>query len=428
MWRYVLASLIIGLTVSLIGLAFYQAGVFPWLGAHVHKFYSNFSMTEIPAPPDLLRWLQYAVLVLAAFGVSWAVVDVSSASLKFIIAGSAMLIIALASPVFALYDVLFEPFSGIAAAGLAYIVGLFYSRTEAGRRKRLFRELVANRVSEQSMTDLARAPYDVKFNGENRGVTVLVCRVFNHAELRENLRAREAIELFNYFLKATSDFLLERGAYLDEFAPDGVRFYFGLPLPAENHADDACRAALELKVRLENLARECEARWLEPVEWGIGLVSGEMTVGLYGSERFAHFSALGAPAEFARRLCGANRNYQSSILASASTFQLATESMEFRPMDLLQDAEADLVAEIYELIAVSGELDEEAGERRDAFWRGVVHWRAGDDAAALREFGEARPADAIDPPVESYIEQVRARLAGRESEEGLSHARPIKHL
>ena len=78
-----------------------------------------------------------------------------------------------------------------------------------------------------------------------------------------------------------------------------------------------------------------------------------MTVGVYGQGRFTRFSALGPQVEFANRLCGANRAYRADILAAAATFQEASEAMEFRPIDLLEDEEGGPVTEIYQLLAAA---------------------------------------------------------------------------
>ena len=114
--------------------------------------------------------------------------------------------------------------------------------------------------------ELARRPFGVSIKGENREVTVMVCRIANCSDLCGDLRAREVIQLLNYFCGEAAKFLLGRGGYLDEWEPDGVRFYFGLPLEDESHAETACRVAFDLKVHLEKVREECGERWQVPVE------------------------------------------------------------------------------------------------------------------------------------------------------------------
>ncbi len=406
MWRYFVASLVIGAFITLAVLAFDAAGLFPWLAAHLQRFYLDAEFGGTLRP---LRILSFGVVIAAAFGVAWVAIESGRPRSRwFIVAGTALVILA-ASPVLALYGVLFEPFSGCVAALAAGVAGAAYARGEVGRRKRVFRERVAGRVSQASMVALARAPFEVKFKGEGRGVSVLVCKILNQDELRANLRAREAIDLCNYFLGAGAAFLVERGAYLDEVSADELRFYFGLPLADAEHAAAACRVALALRERLGEVAGECEQRWSQRPEWGVGIDSGEMTVGLYGGGQFARFSALGEPPNRAARLGVANRIYGSAVLVSAGTMAAVDDAMELRAIDRVADIEGEV--EIYELLAEAGELAAPAAERRDAFWRGLIRFREGDTEAALNEFDKARPTGSHDRPLEYYIARLRAEIS-----------------
>lgn len=410
MWRYIVASLAIGLCVSLVLIAFDGAGLFPWLGAHLGRFYAGAEWTTIPEPAVLLRPLQYAVIVTAAFGVAWVVIDTARVRSRLIVIVGALLVIAAASPVLALYGILFEPYSGCIAVIAAALAAVIYAQGETARRKRVFLELVAGRMSDESMAALAAAPYDVKFNGAGREVSVLVCRILNQDEIRVNLRAREAIELGSFFLDGCAAKLVQSGAYLDQREPDGVRFYFGLPLADKRHSLAACEAALVLREHLEEIARECDARWSQPVQWGVGLDTGAMTVGLFGDGGFARFSALGSQVEVAQRLSSANGNYGSSILVSGGMMAAVGEAMEFRVMDMLRDDDAERSVEIYELLCGADDLDATAAARRDAFWHGVIRFREGDDEAALAEFEKARPVGREDRAVEYYVGRVKARM------------------
>lgn len=411
MWRYFVASVVIGLSVSLAVLALGGAGLSGWLGAHLNHFYSAWPALEIAAPASLSFPLQCAVVAAAAFGVAWVVVDVARPWARLVVVFGTMLVIAAASPVLALYGILFEPYSGGIAALAAYVVGCAYVRGETGRRKRLFLELVAGRMSREGMAALATAPFGVKFNGESRAVTGLVCRILNGDDLRANLRAREAIALCNEFLDTAAAFLIERGAYLDRTGAGERCFYFGLPLGDAGHAAAACRAALALREQLVEVAADCAERWSQRVQWGIGIDTGEMTVGLYGVGRFAHFSALGEAPDRAARLASANRIYGSAVLVSSGTMAVIGDEMELRAMDMVFDAEADRDEEIYELLAEAGELDSAAVARRDAFWHGVVRFREGDGEAALEKFVKARPVVGCDRALEYYIARVREKLS-----------------
>src|SRR5690606_25167597 len=128
------------------------------------------------------------------------------------------------------------------------------------------------------------------FGGGVRDGTGLTCRLLNHAELREKLEPAELLKMSNLFLRSVWTFVMSRGAYLDESGPELVRVFFGMVEPSDDHAEQACRSALELRARLKNLGQECESRWFQKLQYGVGISSGPMTVGVYGSKQHFFFS------------------------------------------------------------------------------------------------------------------------------------------
>jgi class 3 adenylate cyclase len=274
----------------------------------------------------------------------------------------------------------------------------------------MFREQLAGRVSPETLAKLEGAPFGVKLGGQARGVTALAVRVLDEGRLREQLGAGQAVEVANTLLDRAATFLIERGAYLEERSPGGVRCSFGLPLADDGHAASAVRAALALKDELADVARELAAECGERVGWGIGLACGEATVGLFGEGRFRRFGALGPGTDIAWKMAGANVDYGSAILVAASTYTTIGGGGEFRPIDLLPGS-GGAPEEIYELLAEGGALGEMGAMRRDAFWRGVVRMRAGDHAAAKQEFLDARTPGAEDRALEHFIAKIAAELA-----------------
>ena len=252
------------------------------------------------------------------------------------------------------------------------------------------------------MAELARRPFGVSIKGENREVTILACRIANCSDLCGDLRAREVIQLLNYFCGEAAKFLLGRDGYLDEWEPDGVRFYFGLPLEDESHAETACRVAFDLKGHLEKVREECEERWQVPVEYGVSLVSGDMPAGLCGGGCFTRLSVLGEEVGLAGRMCALSLSYGPVVLVSGKTLRNVREKMEFRPVALLDRGAGQRLAEVNELVNVVKESDDDGIMRRAEFSRGVACFREGDFISALEHFEKAVPFSGTDRVLEYY--------------------------
>jgi len=430
MRRYLIASILIGLVslgavVSLRYLGAYGAS-FSWLQVAYDK------VGFIPLPQSGLSevrwtWVEWGILLMTAFGVAWCVTDLTQVGQKVLIYLLAIVVVVGLSPTLALYGVTFPPFSSMTAATVSLLIGLIYAGTEQGMRKRVLENVLGARVSKETFTRLVNSNEKMPLEGGTYEASVLTCRLFNHSELKEKMEPADLVALTNRFLRNTADFLMSRGAYLDESSPDCVRVFFGLLVSNEDHAKQACLTALELKQRLYNLDGECENRWFQKPEHGIAVSSGQMTVGVYGSPRHYYFSGVGLTTDFSRRVSAMNRIYGSDVLISARTLQLAVNSMEVRPMEMVYDPESQLMTEVYELLASSDDFSDEARKCRDDFWEAIILYREKDYEKALDKFNQAAKSAQgdEDKPLIFFVEMAQERLNRMGHESGASDSHEI---
>ncbi len=404
--RYLKVTILIGFFVALFAAILFEGEVFRRLDLMLADF------TGQPVAPALQRAVQYPLFVFFAFAIAWTTIDIPRNSLKAVVAAGALLQIVSLVWVLKLLSVFFSPFASLLAIIASFSAGILYSRSEAGGRKRVMRQILGDRVSTKTFYALLNSSTPLNLEGERRDVSIIVCEIFNHDELESALSAPDYVALTNSFRRNAADFLVERGGYLDECDGESLRVVFGAPLPDPQHAIVACESALALTERLDEVNAECHGVWKQMFDFRIGVNSGEMVIAAYGSHRLGTLSVAGEPVEFARRLCRANLIYGSRILLGTNTYQGTETAIEVRPMELIQRYEDGSREEIYELLALRDVLSFEDLERRDLFWQGVIHYREQlwDDALGL--FHSARSANGADGPVEFYIRRIEQLRAG----------------
>lgn len=409
MRRYLVVSILIGIAVSVAVLTMMSLGVFRNLAGSLGDLYAGMGF---PVEEDGQRWLERVLVVGLALTAAWCVIDIPAVGQKILVFLLLLVVTAALSPTLALYGSSFEPFSGITALLLATTAAFLYSGTEHGARKRLLMEVLGSRVSRETFHRLLDARQPVRFEAANREVTVLTCRIFQYAELREKLEPSEIVAMGSLFLRNTADFLKERGAYLDESSPELVRAYFGLLETEDDQTLVACQVALELRTRLHNLSQECSTRWFQPLVYGVSIGSGPMTVGVFGSPRRFQFSGLGGETDFSRRLAQANLRYGSDVLITTQVYQAIKDRIAVRPMEMIFDPERHLMMEVYQLIASIEDLTEKEKQDRDAFWEGVVLYRGEQYEGAIARFLEVQDRSRKDGPLEFFLDRCQHRLAG----------------
>ncbi|MGV3661670.1 MAG: adenylate/guanylate cyclase domain-containing protein [Prosthecobacter sp.] len=419
------ATMLIGVLVCIPLLAMYHFGWFKTTTDWFATLYARGLVLPVGGLRQL-TWLQYAFYTLMAFVSAWVGIEMSSQwrRLAFLL-GVTFLTFTL-SCVLALNGVLFEPVSGLLALWFAGIAGIAVGGTMNGYRRHIMRGLFVGRLSGRQFEELVDQDNPKKMT-ERREITVLTCRLLNHAELSTGIEAPQFEELGTHFQRSVSEFLITRGAYLDDCDARQIRVFFGFPLSDEHHALHAVQVAAILRNHLGVVAREIEHRFGKKAQIGVAFSTGPAVCGLFGTDHFQSFSAVGDVIDFSSQLCALNAEYGSKVLLSARTYALVKDAAEVRPMEMVSAPGSSQVSEVYELLAEKGTLPEQDTRARDAFWQGVVQYRKGELKQAQESFKSATIEDREDAPLKYFKERVEMALKGRgaSDKEASKHARKL---
>lgn len=183
-------------------------------------------------------------------------------------------------------------------------------------------------VSEQVMDELQKnAP---TIHPRRMQVTVLFTDIRGFSGLSERLTPPELSELLNrrYFTPLDNIIFAHNGT-LDKHIGDSVMAIFGAPVSG---SDDALRAVQAAITILEEIARinggipEADRR----IAVGIGIATGEVMAGIFGSSRKKEYTVFGAPVNLASRL--ENLAKADQIFICDKTAHLVADSIRLEKM------------------------------------------------------------------------------------------------
>jgi adenylate cyclase len=165
-----------------------------------------------------------------------------------------------------------------------------------------------------------------------------------------------------------------------------------------------------MSAALQTIRPEFEARGWEALDIGIGINTGRMVVGNFGSRRRLEYAVVGDPVNVAARLEGLTKVYGVRVIAGDDTRAAAADAFVWRFLDLVAVKGRPEPLRVWEVAGPSDQVDPEGKRRLERYQEGVDLYRA-------RRFVEAEKLLAAlavdmpgDGPVALYLERSRAAL------------------
>jgi len=128
--------------------------------------------------------------------------------------------------------------------------------------------------------------------------------------------------------------LVAHHAIINKFMGDGIFAFFNAPIwPCADHSVSACACALASADALRELNRQrAAAADGEPLVMRIGISTGEVFVGDYGSDTKLDYTCIGDTVNLAARLEEANKTRGTTILVDDACRQDAGDRFKFRSL------------------------------------------------------------------------------------------------
>ncbi|HKR60864.1 MAG TPA: adenylate/guanylate cyclase domain-containing protein [Pyrinomonadaceae bacterium] len=177
----------------------------------------------------------------------------------------------------------------------------------ARAHERLAREEVARAnysrfLPEYVVKQMLDNPESFKLGGVNQTITVLFADIRGFTRISEHAPPEKIVGLLNRYFSAMTDIIFAHGGTLDKYLGDGLMALFGAPTTSPEDASNALNAAVAMQRRIIGFNKELRDEGLLEIGVGIGLHTGEVTVGYIGSERRSEYTAIGDAVNTASRL------------------------------------------------------------------------------------------------------------------------------
>ena len=158
---------------------------------------------------------------------------------------------------------------------------------------------------------------DLALGGQRRAVTVMFADVAAFTTLVERLPPEQVVTILNQLFTILTEIVFRHGGTVDKFIGDCVMAFWGAPGDQPDHAARAVAAAEDMMRWLEVGNDAWQASHGVTIHLAIGINTGEVVVGNFGSETRMEYTCIGDPVNVAARLEALARPQQ--ILVTRAT-------------------------------------------------------------------------------------------------------------
>ena len=240
----------------------------------------------------------------------------------------------------ALYADRLDPFSAFKPDDLELISAVAAQTAIAVENVRAHERLAKEEVAranysrflpEYVVTQMLENPDSFKLGGVIQTITILFADIRGFTRISEHAAPEKIVQLLNRYFSAMTDIIFAHGGTLDKYLGDGMMALFGAPTATPKDAANALSAAVAMQRRMIGINVELREENFPEIGIGIGLHTGEVTVGYIGSERRSEYTAIGDAVNTASRLESNAKGGQ--ILVSEVTAEAAKSRYKLTPRD-----------------------------------------------------------------------------------------------
>jgi adenylate cyclase len=216
-------------------------------------------------------------------------------------------------------------------------------------REYILKKRLKQFVSEQVYSQMQKSGGRL-LSGKRR-VTILFADIRGFSAMAERLPPEELSDMMNKsFYAPLDDVICSGNGMLDKHVGDSVMGVFGAPVSYGNDAERAVMSALRAKeiMAIVNGQHEDASRG---IAIGIGIATGEVQAGFFGSPRKKEYTVMGAPVVIAARL--ENLAGKNQILVCEDTFREIRHLVSARKVDLTLLKGMERRINVYEIIEAS---------------------------------------------------------------------------
>jgi adenylate cyclase len=286
---------------------------------------------------------------------------------------------------------------------LAMLLSILYQYQHEGRQHRFIKRAFSHYVSPDVIDQIIRDPSNLSLGGERRELTIFFSDLAGFTTLSEKLDPAVLVRLLNAYLSAMTDIILGSGGTLDKYEGDAIIAFWNAPLALSDYSDRAVKSAILCQRKLAEMNPDFKREFGVELSMRIGLNSGSVSVGNFGSRDRFNYTIIGDAANLASRLEGTNKVFGTKMLISEGTINLLQSSIAMRKIGAVRVVGRAQPVTVFEPRAINDLVESDYHN----FEQGIAQFEAGNLAQAQTYFSKV----TNDLAAKSYLRRIQIEIS-----------------
>lgn len=167
--------------------------------------------------------------------------------------------------------------------------------------EQIFSRYVSPKVAQRAIAGIS-ATNPLQLGGQHVDASVLFADIVGFTSLSESMSPQEVSNLLNLYFSNIARAVQFCHGHIDKYMGDCAMIVFGVPDADEAHSFNAIACAWMLLELIRQMNRQRRAKGLMPLEFRIGVNSGNMLAGNMGSSERMEYTVVGDAVNLASRL------------------------------------------------------------------------------------------------------------------------------
>lgn len=238
-------------------------------------------------------------------------------------------------------------------------------------------------------------------------MTVLFMDIRNFTTLSEKLKPQEILSFLNSFLKNFQPVISQYNGVIDKFIGDAI-----MALYATN-SSLAVKSAIYMREQLKEYNKYRMNKNYEPIDFGIGINSGDVVLGTVGSIDRMDTTVIGDTVNMAERMEELTKIYKVPIIISENSYMSLEKSHNFhiRKIDIIKFLGKKTPIGVYEVFDCDDDRTKEEKLRlKEIFDEAISLYLLGRFNEALKIFNEYTKEFPLDTICNMYVKRINLIL------------------